>query len=524
MSSMFRLAALALIFGCTHPTGSTTTRTDTVKPPEHAPRLVVLLVIDQFPEWAFEQKRPALTAGFARLLREGAWHVGQHPSAATLTAPGHALLGTGQPPAYSGILANKWWRRDLDKELDATKDEAGNDTAAWLKVPGIADSVATRPGAKAIAVSLKSRAAILALGHAGTPIWYDARQAGFRSFAPVAWLDAYNHANPIQPHLVPWVADPRDAELSGTVDDQPGEAGEKGFGPTFPHDPLKTKDPADAIYAMPYGNDAVLDLATAAITAEQLGADKTPDLLVISLSANDYIAHGWGQESWEAWDAVVKLDVRLGTFLADLDRLVPGGWSLIATSDHGSSPLPERIHGGRLTHEGVGRAANNAAAAVLGQGNWIANAHYPNIFFTKAMLAQPKGELASAVKHILYALKAIPGIAQSGKVSDVAGDCDKRTGDARALCLAFDPERSGDLFYLPAPGWIVMDEDEATATAHGSLNAYDRLVPVIELSPDRKPHAVLTAPDEQVVEMTQIAPTLAAWLGVPAPAKMPSRR
>src|SRR5579859_1779279 len=58
------------------------------------PRLVVLLVLDQWPEWAFDIKRDHLHAGgFDRLLSEGAWHVGRHPSATTLTAPGHALLG-----------------------------------------------------------------------------------------------------------------------------------------------------------------------------------------------------------------------------------------------------------------------------------------------------------------------------------------------------------------------------------------------------------------------------------------------
>src|SRR5690349_475882 len=65
--------------------------------PAGPPRLVVLFVIDQWPQWSFVQKRPYLTAGFDRLLREGEWHTGQYPYAATLTAPGHALLGSGQP-------------------------------------------------------------------------------------------------------------------------------------------------------------------------------------------------------------------------------------------------------------------------------------------------------------------------------------------------------------------------------------------------------------------------------------------
>ena len=64
--------------------------------PNHAPKLVVLLVIDQWPEWSFEQKQSAFSKGFARIVTEGEWHVGHHPSAATLTAPGHALIGTGE--------------------------------------------------------------------------------------------------------------------------------------------------------------------------------------------------------------------------------------------------------------------------------------------------------------------------------------------------------------------------------------------------------------------------------------------
>src|SRR4051812_9585964 len=99
------LAGLALA-GCpsSQPPKQPDHSTDTIKP-GNEPRLVVLLVIDQWPEWAFEKKRAALPGGFARLLGEGEWHVGLHPSAATLTAAGHALLSTGEPPWHSGILA-----------------------------------------------------------------------------------------------------------------------------------------------------------------------------------------------------------------------------------------------------------------------------------------------------------------------------------------------------------------------------------------------------------------------------------
>ncbi len=515
---MTRVPLLALVLACTHPA--------TPAPPlakSHEPRLVVLLVIDQFPEWAFEQKRPALTGGFQRLLAEGEWHVGHHPSAATLTAPGHALLGSGEPPNHSGILANKWWHRDLERDLAATRDADGNESAVWLRVPGLGDAVATRAGAKAVSISLKDRAAILPLGHRGEAIWYDAKLPDWTSPTPLPWLDDWNRTHPIAAHLHDvWTpGDPEQlAQLSGTVDDQPGEIGEMGFGTTFPHALDATKNPALAVFASPLGNDLLLEAATHAIEAEHLGADDTPDLLIVSLSANDYIGHGWGHESWEAWDEILKLDVRLGAFLADLDRLVPDRWSMIVTSDHGASPLPERLHGGRITYDALQLAANNAAVAVLGPGTWIVNAHYPNVYFSKAMLAQPAGELASAEKRVMFALRSFPGIAQVGRVRDFAGHCETRTGDAFALCATFDPERSGDLFYLPAPGWITEDADEPEATAHGSLHDSDVLVPLILLAPDRARHAAAEAPGS-TIEMVRVAPMLARWLGVPAPSTLP---
>src|SRR5262249_5337087 len=186
----------------------------------------------------------------------------------------------------------------------------------------------------------------------------------------------------------------------------------------------------------------------------------------------------------------------------------------------GASPLPERVGGGRLSPGQIRTAANNAASAVLGEGKWIADTDYPNIFFTPAMLAQPASELASATKRVIDALHSIPGIERVGRVADLAGHCDTRTGDARALCLMLDPDRSGDLYYLTASGWILQEDDEHAATAHGSLHDYDMLVPLIELPAKRTRHALATAPEPGDVDMLTIAPLLASWLGVPAPATL----
>jgi predicted AlkP superfamily pyrophosphatase or phosphodiesterase len=313
------------------------------------------------------------------------------------------------------------------------------------------------------------------------------------------------------------------AQLSGTTDDQPGEVGDKGFGATFPHAMASTKDPADALFAMPIGNDLVLDTATAAIDAEHLGTRDIPDLLVVSLSAHDYIGHGWGQESWESWDMMLRLDQRLAQFLDDLDRRVGAGrWAMIATSDHGASPLPERSpRGGRLRFDTLKEAANRAAITELGAGDWVADAKYPSVYLTAAALAAPKRDRENAMKKIAYALRAFPGIARVVYTADFAGHCEQRTGDALVLCRTIDPERSGELLWLPARGWVHEDDGELVATAHGSMNDYDRLVPVIVLAPGRTKHAAASAPDSNRFDMTKVAGTLAGWLGVPAPNALP---
>lgn len=490
------------------------------------PRLVVMLVIDQWPEWAFEAKRSGLRGGgFERLLAEGEWRVGVHPSAATLTAPGHALLGTGEPSATSGIISNEWWRPDQGRIMKSVEAEDGSVSAKWLRVPGLGDSIAAAgTGAKAVAVSLKDRAAVLVLGHAGTSIWYAPKTVDWTSTTHPKWLDEWNRSKPIALHLRDvWtpIDRARVAALSGRRDYQIGEIGEKGFGTTFPHDLALTKQPAEAIFAAPIGNDLVLDTAVAAIRGERLGADAVPDYLAISLSAHDYIAHGWGHESWESWDAVLRLDARLATFLGELDRLVGAGrWAMVVTSDHGAAPLPELVDGGRIRYVQVALRANAAASRVLGSGSWIADPKYPTLYLSPEARARSPQEVAAAIDAIVVDLRTMPGIARAEKTSDLAGGCGDRTGDDRALCLAIDPERSGEVLYVPMRGWVLEDDDEAVATAHGTYYDYDQRVPLLLLAPHRARHSPAMAPAAGTVPIETVAAMVAGWLGGTPPQQL----
>jgi hypothetical protein len=525
-------AAVALAAACSSPPAA---RTPVPRPapepdapvpaPAVLPKLVVLLIVDQLPAWAFTLKRPHLKGGFDRLLREGEWHTGEHPSAATTTAPGHAVISTGEPPATSGILGNEWYRRAQDKVLRSVEDVDGSPTARWLRVPGLGDAIAAAgTGAKAVAVALKDRAAILTLGRAGLPIWYDRKSVSWTSTAPPPWLAEHNRRAPIAARFKDrWTADDprRLAALSGTTDDQPGETGDQGFGPTFPHDLAATKDPARALLAAPAGNQVVLDAGLAAIDGEGLGRDGAADLLALSLSAHDYAGHAWGHESWEAWDMMLRLDEQLGRFLDALDAKVGAGrWAMLVTSDHGASPLPERLGGGRITERSIRDSANRAASTALGLGEWIAGVKYPSVYLSAAARARSPRDQQRAITKIVYALRSFPGLQRVERTADFAGRCEARTGDAFLLCLALDPVESGEVFYMPARGWILQEDDPA-ATAHGSFHDYDREVPLILAAPDRKPHAPLAAPSAAKILMVRVNIILARWLGVESPQKLP---
>jgi hypothetical protein len=201
-------------------------------------RLVVLIVIDQFPSWAFAKQKALFTGGIARLLREGALVPdAELPYASTFTAAGHATISTGAPPRVSGTAGNYWFRRaegrDHPAEYDGdapvfivgekygtaevTSDDGASSRA--LRVGGVADVLhaATNGAGKSIAVSLKSRAACLVAGkQPDLAIWYEAGACGragdrtlLRTRARSPRQTPHRHtASPSPQMRIPW-SDPR---------------------------------------------------------------------------------------------------------------------------------------------------------------------------------------------------------------------------------------------------------------------------------------------------------------------------
>ena len=87
------------------------------------PKLVVVLVIDQFRYDYLTRFRAEYTGGFDRLWRNGAVFTNAHlEHFPTVTAVGHAAILTGATPSLSGIIGNDWYDRESGRQVTSVSD------------------------------------------------------------------------------------------------------------------------------------------------------------------------------------------------------------------------------------------------------------------------------------------------------------------------------------------------------------------------------------------------------------------
>jgi predicted AlkP superfamily pyrophosphatase or phosphodiesterase len=102
--------------------GSAIGPTPALAAPEEAPRLVLLVAVDQMRYDYLPRFASAFTGGLRRLARDGAVftnaHLDHYPS---VTAVGHAAMLTGARPAISGIVGNDWYDRGLKKNITSVE-------------------------------------------------------------------------------------------------------------------------------------------------------------------------------------------------------------------------------------------------------------------------------------------------------------------------------------------------------------------------------------------------------------------
>lgn len=534
---------LVLLFSALLPLSATVTA-DASAYDAH-PKLVVILVIDQFREDYLERYRSDFKdRGFRLFLDEGAYFPDcYYKYANTETAPGHSTIGTGAYTNGHGISANMWWdlSRNTQRPISSVEDpryslvgmpankpyEGASPRNLLATTLGDEVRLATKGEAKLYGVSLKDRAAILTAGHsANGAFWIDPDSGRF--VTSTYYMDA----------LPAWAATFDNSDRATQARAEAGASQDASFfaevGPT----------PAAISYE--------LDFAQALIQGEALGTHDVTDVLTISISSTDILGHAVGPDSPQQEELVDQLDVNLDQFFGWLDKNIPGGlhnvW-LALTADHGVAPVPAvaaalGIPAASINLKELTQALNDAMNQQFSPGQTLpyllTQQQLPYLAlnrpeFERAGLNEHEAERAvqqaipaaldavrkqtnadhatldSAVKPSLQRLAPEPEIFRTFTREQMA-----------SLEPGLPPTEFGNLIansYSPNGGWYVMVVPEAyqmeslkRGTTHYSPYSYDRHVPLGFYGSRFTPGTYLNP-----VEPVDIAATLAALLGVNQP-------
>ena len=91
---------------------------------QQGPRLVVMIVLDQFRAEYLTTFASHWRAGFKTLLTEGAVFTrAAYPYLHTDTCAGHFTIATGTFPRTHGMVADNWWDHDTRRLIECTDDD-----------------------------------------------------------------------------------------------------------------------------------------------------------------------------------------------------------------------------------------------------------------------------------------------------------------------------------------------------------------------------------------------------------------
>lgn len=503
-----------------------------------APRLIVAISVDQFSADEFSQFRRYYSAGLARLQQGAVFPQGYQSHAATETCPGHSTLMTGDHPARTGIIANNWYGARPgaavakiycaeDETNPASSPAKPVVSAGHLKVPTLGERMkAADPKSLNVAVSGKDRAAVMMGGHViDAAYWWDGTH--FTTFANRTNSPSADAENTSVDKLlkvgapaydVPEFCKPRDVALPLRTNLTVGTY-------KFPLalDPAAPDQEKTDFRVSPRLDEATADLALKLVDELKLGADASPDVLSVSLSANDYIGHAYGTQGVEMCIQQAALDRTVGKLLDGLDARGID-YVVMLTADHGMIDLPERNN--LFAYPSALRASADTSPATLSQRiaselGLTRDANDPLVpgegsggdyYLAKDLTPDQRDKVTKRLVELLQENPLIETVFTADQIAAVpvpSGSPQDWTLIQRARA-SFLPGRSGDVFAVLKRGINgVTDPKPGIVATHGSPWDYDRRVPILFW---RKGMTSFEQPDP--VETVDIAPTFAALVGL----------
>jgi len=454
---------------------------------------------------------------------------------------------TGAAPSVHGITDNAWYKSGVahpvgcvdDDDADSIGPVDAYDSIGFspkrLMAQTLGDALKEQLGvqSRVWSISLKPTTAVISGGaKADGAIWFNTKAGAFMTstyYTPSAWswlteMDADDSFGR-------WLHAKWDRVLPASryakfgPDEAPWEMGfkllwlntlPKILGPSMP-EPNRVY--YEQLQASPFGNELVFQMAREVIKQESLGKDEIPDLLILSLSSVDFCGHIFGPDSHEMVDMLARTDSQIGQWIDYLNETIgPDGYAMVLTSDHGVSPVPEKMQaaglgGGRLDLQETLKAFHQAIADRFEDTRdgtyYVTAVDFPWVYLNRRILRYHKIDVNEAAHVVAAKAKQMQGISQAVVVADLAK---KQTGSLspleRGILDSTYPERSGEVYIHLDRYWY----RTGAATGHGSFHNYDRHVPLMFFGSGFRKGV-----HDERIDMRDVAPTLSRVLGIKPP-------
>ena len=307
------------------------------------PRVVALFVLDGMRADYFDTYAEVMPT-LSRLRREGAWFGNAYvTSVPTLTAVGHANLGTGAEPRIHGLAVNHLFNRVTGKSQEAYNALDPGELMALT----LADEWNIETDGRAIVIGQGGaiRAVAGLVGHGSCVL--DGRPVLAASYTT---RDAGWETNP---------ACYRMPEVLKTIN--AGTYWQEAHGTWMGHDISDSAKFRHSAVFQRFEGDAV----AAVLESEAIGSDEVTDLVLVNLKGPDYVGHAYGPASAEMRTELTELDRQIARALLIITRKAgEGRFVSVFTADHGMPGEPRP--GGRHYMDDLTAALDKRFAAVGG--------------------------------------------------------------------------------------------------------------------------------------------------------------
>ncbi len=504
-------------------------------------KLIVQIVVEQMRYEILIRYWDRFSAdGFKKLINEGSsCKNAYYDYMVTESAAGYATISTGSNPTTHSIVANKWYNRLYDKELDCVEDKFLKNVSAEFDRNKYSPKMMTGSTfgdelrlsnykkSKVVSVSMNHVAAVLTAGKlANAAYWFDNKSGRWTSSAFYMnelpnWVNQFNNKKLVDYYLSKtwFTLKPINSYKNSLADNNSYEIGFNNKR-EFPYNLKNLRQSAgvELLKNTPYANTYTTDFSIAAMLEENLGQDDFPDLLAINYSATSCVNKLFSIRSIELEDIYLRLDKDIAHLLRVLeDRIGMEHVLVVLTADRGAAENPDfrreiGLPTGKFNSETSISLLESYLKAIYGRKTWVK--HYKNkqIYLNQLLIDKSKLSLSEVQ------LKAARFISQFDGVANVAtantlqeGKCENV--NTQKFQNSFHLTHSGDVVINLKPGWVETRLHKTkNYITQSSPYRYDAHVPLIFWGWKIKHQEILND-----VKMNDVAPTLSNLLNISYP-------